>query len=116
MSNTTAELEQDFASPKEWEKGDSEPKELMEQRDIIRNRCLSMVKSATSKTILGHADVQAYRDMVFSESSLELVGITSHADKLAALRDNMHNMIPKIISDAEKLERDFEENLQTAKD
>ena len=115
MSNQISEIEHDFASPKEGRKR-NEPKEFMEQRDIIRDRCLSMVESATARTILGHADVRAYRDMVFSESSLELVGITTHEDKLAALRDNMHNMIPKIISDAEKLEREFEESLRTARD
>ncbi|HLD71415.1 MAG TPA: hypothetical protein VI873_02255 [Candidatus Peribacteraceae bacterium] len=107
--------ERDLVTSEE-EEGGNEPGELREQRDIVRNRCLSMVQRATSRTILGRADVQAYRDMVFSESSLELVGITSHQDKLAALRDNMHNMIPKIISDAEKLERQFNELLQKAND
>jgi len=116
MSNTTAELEQDFASPKEWEKGNKEPKELAEQRDIIRRACLRKVELATTSSILKSADVKAYREMVLSESSFELVGMTTHEEKIKALRENLHTMIPKIIDDARDLEREFNSLLTTAKE
>ena len=108
-------IAEDFSTPETEEKHGRDPGELLEQRERIRRSCLSAVERAASSTIIGQADVRAYRDMVFSESSLELVGMTSHQEKLAALRDNLHRMIPKIISDARSLEREFTDLLLKAR-
>ncbi len=92
-----------------------EPRELQEIRNVARQRCIDRVKAATEHTILSRADVRAYEEQVLSEWSLELVGKRSHEEKLAALREDLHTLIPQLIDDARILKREFERLLGEAR-
>ncbi len=115
MAKTRIADEQDVSNSTE-EKGKRDPAELKEQRDIVRQKCLSAVERATSSTILGDADVKAYYDEVLSESALEIGGFMEHQEKLQAIREMERRWIPEIIEDAAKLEREFREDIRVAKE
>ncbi|MBI3331994.1 hypothetical protein HYZ99_03475 [Candidatus Peregrinibacteria bacterium] len=80
----------------------------------IRAQCLSAVRGATSRTVLGSADVTAYRDDVLSDRALLLSGISDYKGKLDALLEMRMKYIPSIITDAAHLERTFARMLKEA--
>ena len=82
--------------------------------DQLRQDCLNAVNAATSHTVLGSADVTAYRDDVLSDRALLLSGITDEKAKLNALMETRTKYIPAIIDDARQLERKFEQMIADA--
>ncbi len=88
--------------------------ELRELAEVRRKSLASIKGRLSSSKILGDADIKVYEEAM-SDERLASVGKIRHQDKVQYIREDIEkSMVQRLLSDAEKLERQFREGIKMA--
>ena len=89
-----------------------------EQQELsdMRQKCMQTIRSRIgSSKVLGDADMRIYEEEVLSDKGLARAGKIFHRDKIAYIREVEQKLVPELLAEAQKIERNFLPKVEEAK-